>query len=423
MTLRRLHTASLVAVLAALVSWPGAACGADEPERTDATSTQGGQEPPHGHSPIPSDGQAQPGARQGMPPGHPPVDGDEDLRPFKGTLVVKAVQGTEGGADLAGKDVVIEMHSRTQPSVPLQVKLDSRGLAAISDTPFDGPVRAVAKIAHQGFLYHGVAAQMDADTPDRIVRVTVYEVTDEEPPWRIAMRHVYLERMGASLHVRERMTIVNPADRTWLGSPESEVCSVCLRDHEFSDDVAECRSDGSETKPTTLILPLPESAVHVQLRRGFSSCCARAMDGRIVTLEPLRPGQTELDFGYEIPAEADDVGLDLLAPAPVGQVVVLVPDDGAVVAAYGLEGGEAIKTSRGTLRVYQASQVAEGGTVSITLGPPPPTQADNAPARDHDDHDAGAPFVARAIAAVGAAVLVIGAIVMLLTRRRAAAAD
>ncbi len=308
-----------------------------------------------GAAPAPGAGAAPAAANpaaggQSLPQGHPPI---EQHAPAKGTVVVRAVQGTPDGEPIGGEKLTLVLqghgHGHGQappaPQAEIQTQLDEHGIAMIEDVEFRGIVQPVVTIEHAGVEYRAVGPMMSAQQPDQIVRVNVYDTTDQAPDWSVYLRHLYLQPTPEGVIVDEVMVLENPADRAWRRLADADNAAT----------------------PATLVLPLPDGAWHAQLARG-----PQAMDISDEALSlhgPLIPGRTEIGFRYHLPLSNDAAELALTAPADTQRIMLFIPDDGSTVAIEGFEPGQTMDNQGQRIRVYTASDVADGTTARVRITP------------------------------------------------------
>jgi hypothetical protein len=259
-----------------------------------------------------------------------------------GRVVVRGLQGTPDGPPIADAPVRLQLVHRGAVVQSRDGRSDERGVAVFEELPVDIGVLPVVQIEYAGVSYQQPGQMMDARLAEQTVDVTCFEVTTEQPPWSVATRHVMLDRVPGGVRVAEIVVIENPAPRTWLG---------------IAGPVAEGR-------PCTTQLPLPTGAAGVTLGGGFHDwCCTTLAAGRLFNHLPMMPATTELRFGYVVPAGADGrVELDLVAPAAVGNTMVVFPEDLEAESAQGLVfGGSSVSS---TIRPARSSPGSRSGSCS-----------------------------------------------------------
>ncbi|MFG0286301.1 MAG: hypothetical protein ACF8R7_17955 [Phycisphaerales bacterium JB039] len=263
----------------------------------------------------------------------------------KGRLAIHAVQGSAGGDPVGSVDVQVDLYHNNRPLKQLTATLDENGVVVLEDVPIILGVRPVVKVEYGGVTYLEVGAPMDAENPEAVVTVTVYETTDETPQWDVAMRHVIAEPTPEGAVVGETLVVQNPADRTWLGGPPD-----------------------AQDRRTTVRVHLPEGARDVQLTSGFHGWCCTTLEGNELAVQmPLMPGQTTFQYSYMVPPHDGHADLRITAPAPMRTAVFFVPMGGDV-EAIGMQEAEApAMGGAAQMRMFQAQDIASGQEMGVVL--------------------------------------------------------
>ena len=284
------------------------------------------------------------------PDGPNPQQVDEAMRGVliagpKGSLAVRVVQGTAGAPEAVGAQVTVDLYHQNKPIWQLSATLDEGGAAMIGDVPVAIEVRAVVRVEYHGVSYLELGPRMDKESPDAAVKVTVYQTTLEEPAWRVAMRHIMVQRVTDGTIVNETLVVENPSDQTWFGGEPMR-----------------------EGKGTSVRVNLPPLVEEVHLDAGFHGwCCTTFQDRELAVQMPLMPGQTTYRFTYFIPTQPETVDLRFEAPAPTDSVAVFVPDDGTAAEATILELQGTEDMGSGRMRSYFASGVEGGQEAGVVL--------------------------------------------------------
>jgi hypothetical protein len=277
-----------------------------------------------------------------------------------GSLVIKAIQGTPGGPAIVDAPVEVQLYHRGMFVEAINAKLDEHGIVIIEDLPLAMDVQPIVRINHADLTYQKVGAVMDRMNREQTIEVTCYELTDEEPMWKIRMRHVMLSPApdgSDGLHVTEVMMVENLGDRTWAGTIRP----------------------GFE-RPITTEFTLPAGAMSVSIGRGFHDWCCTTLHQKAGTASssqhallnhlPIMPGATEMIFSYILPARRGAATIDIAAPnAPGGvdQVMVLVPQQLEATSATGLIPTGADQMGQTPVTRYMAAGIVPGETISLTV--------------------------------------------------------
>lgn len=263
----------------------------------------------------------------------------------KGSLAVQVLQGTAGAPPVSGATVSVDLYHQNSPVWQMTATLDDNGAALIADVPVAIEVRPVVRVEYNNVTYLELGPRMDSESPDAAVKVTVYRTSLEAPDWRIAMRHIMVQRVTDGTIVNETLVVENPSDETWFGG--------------------EPMRDG---KGTSVRVGLPPQVDEVHLDAGFHGwCCTTFERGQLAVQMPLMPGQTTYRYTYFIPTQPESVDLRFLAPVATESVVMFVPDDGTTVQATAmtLQGTEQMGSGR--MRNFIASGLTEGQQAGVVL--------------------------------------------------------
>ncbi len=266
----------------------------------------------------------------------------------RGSVAIRAVQGTPGGAAVGAAPVEIILVHRGQVVHSEKAQLDEHGVVVVEGLPVAMEVTPVVQVNYAGVFYQETGASINPQNNHATIEVTVYETTDEAPDWRIAMRHVMLEQTEAGLLVSEMVVTSNSADRTWLG------------------DVVDPSPDA---KRIAARFNLPRDAKDVQLVGGFHGWCCTTLDetGTLGVQMPMMPGEARYRFSYVLPVNKAQAEMLLSAPAPTDHIIAFLADDGTKVTPHGMTdaGAETMGTTR--VRLFQADALAANQVAGLTL--------------------------------------------------------
>lgn len=244
----------------------------------------------------------------------------------------------------------------------------------------------------------------------------VYETTEVQPAWRIGMRHLIIRPMESQYHVTEVWAVVNPSDKSYIGAP---VNLTAVETPEAADQTSDntvvevLPAAGHNAGRTTLVLPLPAKASHVQAGTGFDACCVRLEEGKLISTKPLLPGTTELRVSYLLAAEHGLFDLSLSAPAPMDHLMIFLPDDGSQVTAKGLTAGDPFTAGDKRFRMYVGKSIEKGADIGLTIRVE----------HSHEEESAALPVGAaptagtdqiKWIAGIGAGILLLAALIVMM---------
>ncbi len=288
----------------------------------------------------------------------------------KGALAIRAVQGTEGGPPVAGDPVEVVVFHRNQAVKQVSATLDERGMVIINDLPVSIGIRALVRVRHAGVVYQDAGPLMNDGNPRASMEITVNEITDDPPPWRIKVRQAAAAVVSNGIDVAETVVVENPVDKTWIGEPAD-----------------------AQGRRATVRLTLPDDAVEVELIQGFHGWCCSAYVPPVLTVQmPMMPGQTNFKFAYKIPVRHGASSLLVSSAVPTEHAVFVVPALGVVASGRGatpagasiVEGVETVRFEGGPLGAGEVVGLALSG-VELPALPnaaahvPEPAQAGGSP--------------------------------------------
>ncbi|MGN6369248.1 MAG: hypothetical protein ACTHN5_13385 [Phycisphaerae bacterium] len=334
-----------------------------------------------------------------LPPGHPSMaqmNAAATQPAATGTLTVTLTPGSAGAKIPANEPVTVELYHRNTPLKQYALTTDAHGKISIPDLPVMPPVQALVSVKHAGLLQQIVSPEISPAAPTQSLEMKVYETTEKEPAWNVAMQHMILQWDASkkSVHVVEMIATSSQSDRAWIGA---------------------LNPAGTRT---TLTVPLPLGATDIELAGAFTDQGAQLVNNNVITADPLFPGRTEFRISYNLPAETGSLQLPITAPATGGGVdnlIVFAPADSTTLTANGLAGGDVMDMGMGgggspmKVRMFRAQNLAAGATVTLTIS----NLLSSAPLTA----SAAGPFSSKNIALSGAFLLALLGAGMMLARK------
>lgn len=303
-----------------------------------------------------------------------------------GSLAVRGIQGTKDGPAVGETDVEIHLFHRDTFIRQVDARLDEHGVVVVQGLPVAIGIQPVVRIKYDGVVYQEVGPRMDASNRDAAIDVTVYQTTDDQPDWRIPMRHLVTEPRADGVIVSETVVVENPSDRSWLGGPP-----------------------GPEGRRTAVSVLIPAGVREVNLDSGFHGwCCTAHQERELAVQMPLMPGRTVLRFSYVVPVADGRAALSVAAPVPVDHMVIFVPEDGSTAEPLAVEAAGTEQMGPARVRLYQGQSIPGGQDSGVVLT----GVRARAPALPGDASSS----VARTIAVIGIGLVVLAGVVLLLLR-------
>ncbi|HDZ20982.1 MAG TPA: hypothetical protein ENH80_12260 [Phycisphaerae bacterium] len=320
--------------------------------------------------------------------GPAPSPFDSDKTPRSGaSIAIEAVQGTPDGPSVRGDAVTVELFLPGGKTETIHTKLDDHGVVLVEDLSLTEPFQPRVTVVHAGASYEVVGEVMDPAHPHQKITVTVYELTDEKPDWQISMLHMTVYPTPHAVIVQIVMIASNPADRAWLSPADAE---------------------GDRT---SVAINLPPGAEEIQMTAGFHECCSKVVDGRLFSTRPLAPGNSRFDLRYRLPATDNQANVEIVAPAPVKNMIVFVPDDQTHVHTDDLTAADRVyEVGDKMMRGFKAVDLPAGKQIAMTITNLPEPRA-------HKDRVIDRSLKrARILAAVGGGVMLILTVLVLLIK-------
>ena len=293
-----------------------------------------------------------------LPAGHPPISGmtpkasapKQAMQPgttqpaMFGTLIVRAVQGTSGGPAVSELPATVELLMGDQVIDKKDLKLAKDGTLRLDNIPLSMNITPVVKISYNGVEFAGQGGVMDDTHAEQQVQVPVFESTETVPAWTVKMQHVMLEPTVEGVRVMEMLAVENPTDRAWVGTPP-----------------------GADGKRRTITFAIPAGAKDVNFGGALHECCTSVEDGKVHDSMALVPGVSQYRIGYTIPVDKGNAELTFKTIAPVGHLMVFIPDDGSTVKAEGIGNSGVADMGGGKTRFYRATELAAGAAVKLSI--------------------------------------------------------
>jgi len=299
-----------------------------------------------------------------------------------GLIAIKTVQGTNGGPPIGPDKVTVELYGRGGKLRTIETKLDAKGAAMIKGLPLGAPFQPKVLVEHAGTSYSKIGEIMNAGRPTQTVTVKVFETSDKDPQWEVAMWHLIVQPSEkGGMQVDETLAVRNMTDTAYLGPPDAEGRRI------------------------SVALSLPKGVRKVDKMGGaLHDCCASVVDGRLLSKAPLAPGMSQFRLNYTVPTPEGKAEVDLVAPAAAKQLMVFVPKDSKGFGSATLKAGDVFNVHNRPMQAYMVSGISAGQKISFTLPGMPKAVAKASP-------------IPKILAALGGVILVILCIVVLLIRR------
>lgn len=307
-----------------------------------------------------------------------------------GTIVIQVIQTSKEGTDTKGDAVTLELigqgGSEAKPPT-MRTRVDANGIAVFEKIPLSPPLTPRVIVDHGGRTFEATSDVMSVVDIERTMTVMVYDTTDQAPAWEIPMRYVQVQPSPHGiLVITETFHVHNPADRAYLSAPDDKGVR------------------------SSVILPLPAGIKNVTFADGLRDN-AKVVDGRIVSTAALRPGNSQFKVQYILPTETNPTTIEIVAPAPVGHLVVLVPRKGGVMLhAEGMKPGKVLYPDGKPWRSYIVSSLARDARTALVVDAPALAKA---PAQEEGSR---MPQILALV--IGGIIVVVGAVMLMIRPRK-----
>ena len=322
-----------------------------------------------------------------------------------GTITVEVLQGSAGGTTVVGDLVTVELgaYGPGPKGRIIETKVGKNGVAVFLNIPLSPPFHPKVTVTHRGAIFEAESKGPDdvmslVDT-ERMVTITVNDITQEAPEWEVAQRDITLLPSPHGLFVLDTLIVNNPSDRTWLGAPDAKGARA------------------------SVVLPLPAGARDVpkEMRGGTSGI--EIVDGKIVISAPLPPGHSPFSLRYILPSTEVDGGsktaFELVAPVVTRGLIVRVPHrEDITFHAKDMMASKAYDSGRGRMmQPYILPDVPAKTPVSMVITAPSmvkPTEKDH----DREEEEQVMQLPKMLVLIGGGAIIVTGAIMLRIGPRK-----
>jgi hypothetical protein len=317
----------------------------------------------------------------------PPAAEELDLPPVG--LAIQALQQTPGAPAVGAVKAVVQLHEPSSGAIlqTIETQLDEHGVIMLEELPLDTPFLPIVQLEYAGVTYSAVGDTMSRQAPQQKLVVPCYEVTETVPDWTVGMRHVQAVPVEGGFRVQELVVLMNPADRTWLGTPA-----------------------GGEERNTTSFT-IPENATNVELGQGFHGwCCTVQMGSTIINQLPLMPGESRMRISYLVPAQDGAARMAVSCPVRTQNLVLMLPPGLQTSEIEGLQSMGTQSMGQTPADMYVQENIAPGQSSGLLLAATAPVAGPVDVAKEAESQN-----MAKKIGIIGGGiVLLIGIIIILM---------
>lgn len=265
-----------------------------------------------------------------------------------GVISVRVANGTADGPAPAGIEVVLHHFRGRDHQQDFQGRTDASGVSTFSglDTGPEHTYQLTAR--YRDVPYEGQAVRFEQGEAVKEVSLTVYEPTAEDPGLSLDVSVLIVTEIdGRSRTIRiiELASLVNPGDRIYVPDPQGPAGPMALVRFSLPAEARDLGT-GPGLDPDTVI----------QVDRGFA------------VTTPLRPGVTEIGFGYRVPYSGSRYDFQRTAPYPVKSARLLLPEGGSLEMGAGLFPRDDVILGDKRYRVWESQGLQARGQIEFALG-------------------------------------------------------
>jgi hypothetical protein len=260
-----------------------------------------------------------------------------------GRLEGVVVNGTAGGAPLAGVEVVLRAGEEGMLVPVEQTVSDAQGRFAFDDLPVAPGLIYLPGANRGGVHYPGPRVQFRAGAALTQTTLTVYEAVSAPSPLVAEEHELDLQVETSALRVTETLVVDNPTKTAYVG----EVVNM--------------------PAPITLRLAIPPGFERVTFYDEFHGRRFQAINGQAVTDIPWPPGRRTLKYTYRLPVEEHNQVFERKLDLPCARLRVILRGEGAGHAQCNLPRSA---TAEGPAIVFESNgaSLPAGHVVRVTFG-------------------------------------------------------
>ena len=261
----------------------------------------------------------------------------------EGVLQGRMLNETVGGASVEGIEVALRTFQGQTESAPRSATVDTQGRFTFEGLDTGEDWRYFPSVRYDGVVY---SRGMIAFRPNETVldvELPVYETTTDEKGISAERVHLFITATGSTLSVSELYVLLNPADRTYVGTSEAE------------------------GRRWTSRFYLPQGSRDVVFDDGQLGGRFLPLEGGFADAEPLWPGRTNVMFSYQLDCPGGTCDLSRAVTHPIANVNVLIPDVGARLDSDRVTFERKLQTQQGDQLNYVGRGIGRGEVLGLRV--------------------------------------------------------
>lgn len=271
--------------------------------------------------------------------------GQEEPAPL--AISGQVINGTSGGAAAEGLRVQVVAFTDERSLGSWEATTGATGHFAVDGVIADDRATYVVGTEYAGVSYVDRLQRGD-DGGVAPVNLNVYESAPLDPGIRFDRSAFIVSAVDAerqTIKLTEVHSLSNPTDRTFLPQP-----------------------DGAGGPSGLLVFGLPMHAFGLSPHLGLNAESVIQIDRGFASLDPVRPGKTEIAFSYEFPFSQSSYIFRRTLRYPVDSLRVLVPAEGPrLLAEDGLPAVGRVSLGDRAYQELHRAPLAAGDNLSVTL--------------------------------------------------------
>jgi hypothetical protein len=241
-------------------------------------------------------------------------DSDVESEDETGRIFGQVINGTEGGGDVAGVEIVLTRFQQMDAVDTFTTTVEDDGSYEFDDLPVMPNEAYLARLIYEDIEFSSSMILLNQEI-EAERDITVYEPTDDPSVLELVSRGIVIANANSEAGVVEILEIIaleNESDRVFVGDDRGQV----------------------------LRLAMPENASEIAPQPGFDYGQLAFDDDRpnvLISTGPVLPGSHNPMISYQIPYEGTSARLAVGTAMPTAMLRVLVQEDSFDISSNVLE--------------------------------------------------------------------------------------
>lgn len=263
-------------------------------------------------------------------------------QPARGAISIMSLNGTPGGEQPAGADVLLQSVREDRLEEAGKATLDSAGAATFNE--LDVTRLYAATITYKNVPFFSGLIQFTAGKNSVTSEVKVYESTGDPAVISDAKIAMFISEEEGIVEVTEAHSVTNSSQLAYIGT-----------------------APAVGGRYQTVRIGLPSGASVPTYAAGFSETTVQR-DGNVLTdTRPILPGRKEYAFSYQLVYLSDKLAMTRRFFVPTSRFEVFLPSDVLHIEGS-LTKEEPVEIEGRKLERYSVSSIAAGSAVTMSLG-------------------------------------------------------